>query len=244
MSRHGVRILDSLAFRLSRRCRSDPLLDRTTSYLLDSLQVVQRGSDVAFGADDMLRICGCRALANDSETFELVRDLLTLDTFDDQALYARVRGQPWRTGISCRAYTWLLRFCQGGKPRDVRWGAISWLRDVVIPRLRGGAIDRLYRVASGEPNGERRNELVDHEFFTIFHARSVVRTLILRDMSVATSSDSRGKIFELAHCWVVLDGAKGGLSMLYPGLPTTTAIREAHQKLKTYTNKRLASYPV
>ncbi|CAK0840345.1 unnamed protein product [Prorocentrum cordatum] len=236
MSEHGITVLNGWAFRLARRCRSDPLLDRTTSYLLDSLRVVQHDSDGVFGADDMLRICGCRALANDAETYEHVMDLLTLDTFDEYELYRRVKGQPWRTGISCRAYTWLLRFCKDGMPRDVRWGAISWLRDVVVPQLRCGAIDKLYRIASGESNGERRNELVDSEFLNMFRAPNVVRTLILRDMSVATSSDSRGKIFDLAHCWIVLDGAKGGLSMLYPDLPKAEAIRRAHEQLKTHTN--------
>ena len=38
ISEDGKRILYSRECRLGRRCRSDPFLDRTTSYLFDSLQ--------------------------------------------------------------------------------------------------------------------------------------------------------------------------------------------------------------
>ncbi|CAK0790955.1 unnamed protein product [Prorocentrum cordatum] len=168
----------------------------------------------------LLKICGCRALANNADHYQKVEPLLSMGAFDAESLYDATRRLPWRCGISCRAYTWLLAFATGGQPRDLRWAAVCWLRDVVVPQLKQGLVALLWRAAAeaaealepprrgGRAELAARNAAVERGCASRLRLPDVLRTLVLRDVCVASACDRGGPLFHSAgSCWTERRGA-------------------------------------
>ena len=148
---HGVEVQDSLRSTLSEagrnelvnmaflhgaRNRSDDRLGRTSSALLATL-------NEKVGDDDVFRTIACVVAANNADVFAFVLDLLTLGSFDMDAMYRKIRHQ-WHNGLGGRCYKWLMDYVRDapGTHRNVKWGACVWLQSRVLPTLLSGGTEK------------------------------------------------------------------------------------------------------
>ena len=242
LSRSGRDEYHSVAFRECSHNRSDDRLDRCSGALLSSL----RGT---VGSNDMMRVLGCVASANNADVYLKVQHLLDVETYDAEALYEGIQGD-WVNGLGGRIYTpWLMDYVRKAqaKRRNLQWAACVWLRDRVVPALKQGAVDKLWQAATKAVDATARNKTVEVEFRKLFGApaKGVFETVVLRHLSTASAEDPRGPLYYRSHCFRVLDGAteRGLDCIVSPTLGTKSVrLRLLLARVQSEGNGELAKY--
>ena len=138
--------------------------------------------------------------------------------FDAQGLYSKLSSRQYFTGPGGRCFRpFAARSTTAkalGNPRNVKWGALCWIRDKVVPLLADGALDRAWKVCVQHPPGTKaRNAAVDKFFEKTFEIPEMARALAHLDLLTAVctakkksplNQRSQSKLFFFTHVREVL----------------------------------------
>ena len=212
LSAMGRATYEDSTFQRMLRCRSTWELDRCTAEEISGCSDLERGE---LSKADFFRVCATRLCLNNAEILAeaTAEGTLDMEHFDPEKLWGIVGQSKFSTGVRARAYTFLARKWGGGW--GVKWGFCVYAREILIPALRDGLLDKLYKardesLAKGL-DGEATNRAVETLVWNELQVPPVLRCLILRDLGLLTRRCLRGSLYDLDHCWNVLSGAEEGL---------------------------------